>query len=445
MTLPLIAVCLVLADCSGSTSTSTGPTTAFAVMRFVTTGPTAGSLDTTFAGGRGVALTGIDPGLFAFALAAAVQPFDNNILAGGSSGLAGQGVIALVRYDQSGALDPSFGSGGIVRTTLTGVAATASAIAVQSDHKILVAALTFTASSSTTGIALLRYNADGTLDKAGFGAPNGFVTATIGSGLAGDTCALALQGDGKIVVAGASQSGDIVLYRYDGTGALDTLNFGNTGTTPGTGGKSIKNIGAAATSPAVALQSTGKIVVVTGTSDNVVLRFNTNGTLDTTFGATQTVPGIVVTDVGGVDFANAVAVQSDDSIVVAGHANVNFSTDASDISLVRYTVDGTLDTTFGTANSGIVTTDLNGKFDNAFSVALETPAATSTNILVSGNTGSGGFSQAVVLRYDSTGALDTMFNSTGFSIAPPVGPSTIASGNAVVLQSTLGIIVAGYD
>ena len=104
---------------------------------------------------------------------------------------------------------------------------------------------------------------------------------------------------------------------------------------------------------------------------------------------------------------------------------------------------GALDTTFGTA--GIVTTDLNGQFDNAFSVALQTPAATPTNILVSGNTGSNGFSRAVVLRYTSTGALDTTFNSNGFSIAPLVGPSNIGSGNAVVLQSTPGIVVAGYD
>jgi uncharacterized delta-60 repeat protein len=150
------------------------------------------------------------------------------------------------------------------------------------------------------------------------------------------------------------------------------------------------------------------------------------------------------------NFANAVAVQSDDKIVVAGHANVNINAGTSDISLVRYNADGTLDTSFVGPNNnpnppGIVTTDLNGRFDNAFSVALQTPAATPTNILVSGNTGSGGLSQAVVLRYTSTGALDTTFNSNGFSISPLVGPGNIGSGNAVVLQSTLGIVVAGYD
>jgi uncharacterized delta-60 repeat protein len=442
MTMPLIAACLVLADCSSNTTSSPGPTTAFAVMRFVTSGPTAGSLDTTFAGGRGIAITDIDPGLFDFALAAAVQTADNKILVGGSSGLAGQGVVALVRYNADGSLDTAFGSGGMVRTTLPGVAATASAIAVQPvDGKILVAALTITASGAT-GIALLRYNPTGTLDTTGFGVGNGYVSATIGSGVAGDTCALALQGDGKIVVAGASQSGDVVLYRYNTDGTLDTAGFG----TAGTSGSTITSLGTstAAMSPGIALQSTGKIVLVSGTNvDQVVLRYNTDGTLDTTFGPLGA-NGVVVTNAGGIDFANAVAVQADGGIVVVGHANVDINAGTSDISLVRYDANGTLDPTFG-ANNGIVTTDLNGRFDNAFSVALDTPLAVPTNILVSGNTGSGGFSQAVVLRYTSTGALDTTFNTTGYNIMPVVGPSNIASGNAVVLQSALGIIVAGYD
>ncbi len=434
MTLPLIAACVVLADCTNNTTTSPGPTTAFALMRFTP----AGAFDPTFAGG-GITTTDIDPGLFDFAIAAAVQTADNNILAGGSSGLAGSGLVALVRYSSTGMLDGTFGSGGIVRTTLPNVAATASAIAVQPGGKILVAALTFAA--GTTSIALLRYNANGTLDTTGFGSPNGYVTAAIGSGVAGDTCALALQADGKIVVAGASQSGNVVLYRYDTLGVLDP-NFG----TNGTGGSSTTNLGTggAAVSPGIALQSTGKIILVSGTNDQVVLRYNTDGTLDTSFGPAPAT-GIVTTDInnGNINFANAVAVQFDDKIVVAGHANVTGNT--SDISLVRYNADGTLDTTTFGNGTGIVTTDLFGQFDNAFSVALQTPLAVPTNILVSGNTGSNGFSQALVLRYDSTGAPDTTFNSTGFIVAPLVGPSNIASGNAVVLQTTGGIIVAGYD
>jgi uncharacterized delta-60 repeat protein len=448
MTLPLIAACLVLADCSSNNSSSTGPTTAFAVMRLTTAD---GSPDTSFGGGRGIVTTDLDPGLFDFALAAAVQPLDNKILVGGSSGLAGSGVIALVRYNVDGSLDTTFNGTGVVRTTLAGVAAGASAIAVQPNGQILVAALTFTASNNTTGIALLRYNTNGSLDTAGFGAGNGFVTATIGQGLATDTCALALQGDGRIVVAGATQTGDIVLYRYNANGTLDTAGFG-VGT-----GKTTTNLGAgtAAMSPALALQSTGQIIVVSGTSlDQVVLRYGADGVLDTTFGGAP--GGIVTTDIGGsTNFANAVAVQSignvanKDKIIVAGHANVNFNADASDISLVRYNADGTLDTTFGAGGTGIVTTNF-GAFDNVFSVALQDQSPADPKILLSGNSGSGGISQMAVLRYNYDGTPDTTFGPVhdGVVIVALIGPSNIASGNAVVLQPVgtgVGIIVAGYD
>ena len=429
MTVPLIAACLVLADCSGNTTTSAGPTTAFSVMRFTT----AGALDTSFAGGTGVATTAITPGLFDFALAAAVQT-DTKILVGGSSGLAGSGVIGLVRYNAVGSLDTGFGTGGIVRTTVPSVsAASASAIAVQPDGKIVVAALTFTASTNATGIALIRYNTSGALDTTFGPAATGIVTAAIGPGLATDTVALALQGT-NIIVAGASTDGNLVLYRYDTTGNLDTT-FG--GTNSGTTVTALPG----AVSPAIAFQSNGQIIVVSGTNgDQAVLRYSANGALDTTFGTN----GIVTTNAGGTDFANAVAVQSDDKIVVTGHANV--SGDTSDISLVRYNADGTLDKTAFGSGTGIVTTDIGGRFDNAFSVALQSPAAATTGILVSGNTGSGGFSQALVLRYNTDGTPDTTFGPpNGFVVPPLFGPSNIASGNAVVLQSTLGIIVAGYD
>jgi uncharacterized delta-60 repeat protein len=166
MTLPLIAACLALADCSNNTTNTTpAPTTAFAVMRFTTT---TGVLDTTFAGG-GIAITHIDLALFDFAVAIAVQPGDNKILAAGSSGLAGQGVIALVRYNPDGTLDTTgfgtTGTGGVVRTPTPAswTSASASAIAVQPNNQIVVAALAFNASTGTTGIVLLRYNATGTI------------------------------------------------------------------------------------------------------------------------------------------------------------------------------------------------------------------------------------------------------------------------------------------
>jgi len=442
--LPLVAAGLLVVACNSTTTNNPGPATAFAVLRLKTSD---GTLDTTFGpGGAGFVTTSISTTLFDFALALAIQPADNKIIAGGSDGLGGQGVLALVRYNQDGTLDTAgfgtAGTGGIVTTPTPGwTGATASAIAVQpADNKIVVAALLVNGSAGTTGIALYRYNTDGTLDTS-FGTGGLAPVQAIGKGAAGDTCAMVLQGT-AIVVAGASSDGNLVLWRFDATGALDA--------TFGTGGKTTTPIGPQATSPALAFQSAtapvpNAIIVVTGNgTDQVVLRYTANGAQDATFGGAPS--GIVVTPTStitsGVGFANAVAVQSDDKIVVAGHANVNFTLNTSDISLIRYNADGTLDTTLGT--NGIVTDDLGG-FDNVFSVALQTPAATNTAILVAGNTGSGGFTQTAVVRYNTNGSRDSTFGTGGVVVAPLFGPSNIASGNAVVLQSTLGIVVAGYD
>jgi uncharacterized delta-60 repeat protein len=437
--LPLVAAGLLVVACNSTTTNNPGPASAFLTLRLNANG----TADTTFGpGGTGFVTTGIGTSVFDFALTAAVQPADNKIVAAGSHGLAGQGVIALIRYSQSGVADAGFGTGGIVTTpTPPGwTSASATAIAVQpADGKIVVAAVLFNGTTGVTGIAVLRYGTDGTLD-ASFGTAGLAPIQSIGKGIAGDTCAMALQGT-NIVVAGASSDGNLVLYRFDATGALDG--------TFGTSGKTTTSIGAQGSSPGLGFQSSGNIIVVSGNgADHVMARYSASGALDTTFNPTGTQPGVVVTDAGGVDFANAVAVQSDDKIVVAGHANVNFTLDTSDISLIRYNADGTLDSTFvgpaGNPTPGIVTTDLGG-FDNAFSVALQSPAAANTAIWVAGNTGTGGFSRTAVLRYNTDGTLDTSFgNGGGIVIVPVFGPSTVASGN-VVIQTPLGVVVAGYD
>jgi len=461
MTVPIVAVCFLLADCTASTTTTPGPTTAFAVTRFTD----AGALDTTFAG-RGVAITDINPGLFDFAVAIAVQP-DNKIIAAGSSGFAGAGIIALVRHNADGTLDTGFGTSGIVTTpTPTGwTSASATTVAVQpADSKIVVAAVVFNGPSGSTtgstGIVLLRYNTDGKLDTGfGTGASGLATPLPIGSGFPGDTCGLVLQPDGKPVVVGASSDGKIVLARYTIAGILDTT-FGDTSsgitTTPLNTLAGDSDIGL---SPSIGLQSGGQIIVasVAGKSfgppaNHVVLRYGTTGALDTTFGAAA--GGIVITDVAGggnVDFPNALAVQSNDKIVVAGHANVDVNTGASDISLVRYNADGSLDTSFvglaGNPTPGIVTTNLGG-FDGVFSIALQVQPANEPKILVSGNVSSGAFPKLAVLRYNPDGTPDTTFDANGVATAPLVGPSNISSGNAVALQAVgvgFRIVVAGYD
>lgn len=449
MRIALPILCLGLVQCTGSTTTTSGPPTAFTAVRLTASGPA----DNTF-GGTGIVVTPTNVALNNFALAVAIQP-DNKIVAVGSNGLAGQGQIALVRYnDADGSLDKTgFGTGGtgVVLTTLA-LPALASAVAVQPDSKIVVAALVFNPATSATSIAVLRYNTDGSQDT-GFGTSNGVTAFTpIGPGLASDTCAMFLQG-ANIVVGGAAQDGTLVLARYTSTGAVDT-SFGTLGTT--TTALAAPTSDPKHNSPAMAVQSDGRIIVVTRNSDDqAVLRFSADGAPDATFGGATN--GIVITDIGNsVNYANAVAIQdasgapgNTDKIVVAGHTNLTQNT--SDISLVRYTKDGVLDTSgvagtgFGT--TGIVTTDIFGQFDNALAVLLQDFTGEEPRILVSGNTGFGSSTQTIILRYKADGTADTTFGSAmaGQVFVPVVGPSTIASGNALAIQPGRGIVVTGYD
>ena len=447
---PLVLSCIGLADCSRNNGTTTLslPPTAIAVKRYTE----GGTFDTGFSGGA--VATKIDPSEFEYALAVALQPTGNKIIAAGRSVVAGKSVIALVRYNADGSLDSapgSFGSGGIVRTAVAPINAVGTAVVVQGDGKILVAGSTFDASTGTAGIVLARYNADGTLDTAGFAGGQGFASAAIGPGTSVDNASLALQGNGSIVVAAATRDGNFVLIRYDSTGALDTANFGTTGT----GGIVTTQVGASAVGPAIALQSGGKIVAAGGAGssagaplDAVLVRYNIDGTLDLSFGGAGT--GMVFTDTApsSSNFANAVAVQTPgDKIVVAGHAFVDFAADTSDIILLRYNADGTLDSApgnFGT--NGVVVINL-GAFDNAFSVALQPTVSDPNvaNIVVSGNTGSGIAISSAVLRFTPVGAPDPTFGTGGIVTTSPTGPSTAASANAVLVQPDRSIVVVGYD
>jgi uncharacterized delta-60 repeat protein len=449
----LLILCLGLVQCTASTTTSPGVPTAFATVRLLLTG----SGDATFGTG-GIVTTAVDPTLNGFATALAIQP-DSKIVVAGSNGLAGQGQIALVRYNSDGSLDKTtFGTSSLVPGTVNtslGSPASASAIAIDpsSGNKIVVGALLFSTAAGgavSTSMTVLRYsNIDGSLDQT-FNT-TGIATATpVGAGLVDDSCAILLQ-SGKVVVAAATQDGKLVLARYTSAGALDTT-FGTSVTTPGT---TVTPLTPPAsnpthTSPAMAAQSDGRIIVVTRSGDDqAVLRYSVDGVQDTGFGS---VPGgIVVTPVGsGVNYANAVAIQATgvgvstslDKIFVAGHANVSETT--SDISVVRYNADGTIDTTFG--SGGIVTTDIFFQFDNAFGIALQDVSPAEPKIVVVGNTGIGGFSQTAVLRYTSLGAPDISFgaSASGLVLVPVVGPSSFASGNAIAIQAG-AIVVTGFD
>jgi uncharacterized delta-60 repeat protein len=183
-----------------------GSRVAFAVVRYNANG----TLDASFGSG-GKVTTPIGP-TSAYAYALALQGDGKIVLAGRSS----DGSIVsftLVRYEANGTLDASFGQGGKVTTPTRSVNDSLSALAVQRDGKLVAAGST--SNGLTDFFALLRYSADGTLDRS-FGK-GGKVATPIGTGDA-QASALVLGKDGKLVVAGFSVSGstvDFALARYN--------------------------------------------------------------------------------------------------------------------------------------------------------------------------------------------------------------------------------------
>ncbi len=289
-----------------------GATSDFALARYNSNG----TLDTTF----GTAATGkvtTDFGGVDQPRAVAIQP-DGKIVVGGAAGAPN--LFALARYNPDGSLDPSFGSGGKVTTSFAerGGQVGVNAVAIQPDGKIVAAGFAGT-SGSDRDHALARYNPDGTLDPT-FGTGGKVITSFNGFD---EAAAMALQADGKIVTAGfsgpASGSFDFALARLNPDGSLDP--------TFGTGGKVIIDFGGPGEEQgrSVAVQPDGKIVVagisiVGGTFDFALARLNPDGSLDPTFGT----GGKVTTDFGSSDGGSSVAIQPDGKIVVAGFSNVPF-------------------------------------------------------------------------------------------------------------------------
>jgi len=311
----------------------------------------------------------------------------------------------------AGDLDPTFGIGGKLTTDLKRSTDLANAVAVQADGKLVVVGETYQHNdSSTEDFAVARYKTDGTLDTT-FGQ-RGRVRTDFPT-LAAIPSAVVIQADGKIVVAGGAFplftfAGNFEVVRYNPNGSLDT-SFGS-------GGIVTTFFAEGSYAFAVALQSDGKIIAA-GThfvdfnpgdmsdTDFALARYNPDGSLDTTFGN----GGLVTTDFFGTeDDVFSVLIQPDGKIVGVGSAND--PADFYDFAAVRYLSNGALDTTFGAG--GKVTTDFGRRgFDQALSGALQ----------ADGKIVAAGFATSVdgirenfaVARYTSGGVLDTTFNNRG--------------------------------
>jgi len=339
-----------------------------------------------------------------------------------------------------GDLDPTFGVGGKVMTDFNHSTDWANAVAIQPDGKFVVVGTTYKQNDfSDEDFAVARYNTDGTLDSS-FGS--GGKVHTDFPGLTAVPSSVLLQPDAKILVVGGAYPlftflGNIEMVRYNSNGNLDR-SFGDNGIVT-----TVLDAGSYAN--AVVQQSDGKIIVA-GTlfvdvvigdqsdTDFVLVRYNRNGSLDTTFGN----GGVVSTDFfGKEDDAFSVLLQPDGKIVAVGSANDPAS--YYDFAAVRYLNNGTIDETFG--NSGTVTTDFGDQnFDRARSAVL----LPNGKIIAAGFAISqgGGVQNFAVARYTKDGVLDNGFSNDGKQQI--TFDNCCQSVNKVLLQPDGKIITVGY-
>jgi uncharacterized delta-60 repeat protein len=330
----------------------------------------------------------------------------------------------------AGFLDPSFdGDGRVVRTD-----GNAAAMVVQADGKILTAGAA--RAGTSFDFLLSRHNADGSPDTT-FG--QGGSARTDFDGRSDVAHAVALQSDGRIVVAGSSGR-ELAVARYLPDGTLDTSFDGDgvattaffTGTRTG------------AVAFDVAVQPDGKIVAVgsatsaPGEAVSALARFNPDGSLDETFDD----DGRVTTGFG-LTTAYAVALGPGGTIVVGGTADTNLG----DGALARYNPDGSLDPQFGpfpTSGSdvppaGVVrgvfgATDL---YDEIRDVAVDAGGS----IFAAGTVEGRGMA---VARVSSNGASQQTFETPEFPSGPGGGASFPSAGTAIVVRPGESVLVAGY-
>jgi uncharacterized delta-60 repeat protein len=349
-----------------------------------------------------------------FANAVAVQPDGRIVAVGAAAGPSDTGEFAVARYEAGGSLDPTFSGDGMLTTPIAGGGDEARSVAIQSNGRIVVAG-----TDSRQRFAVARYRPNGTLDPT-FGV-NGIVRTdlTPRDDIGYD---LVIQPDGKIVVVGVagqpSPSFAVVRYRRDGT--LDP--------TFGEGGKVLtKYEGGVAR--AVALQPNGRLVVAGYNGYGLAIaRYRADGSLDPTFSGDGTI-GHVVNPI----FALDVALQPDGKIVAAGDFDI------FRFGVARFTSDGRLDRTF--SRNGIVSTVV-GRGEQAVSGLV---VERSGKIVAAGSAGpheAGDMTvwRMVVTRYRSDGTLDPTWGGDG-RVRTDFPGGGWARG--AVLQADGKIVVAG--
>lgn len=436
---------------------------------------------------------------------------NNKIVAGGYflNSAGDRTNFALARYNTNGTLDTTFNAHGpqpgVVITPVGNGDSAINWLVIDNNNKIVVAGFsqilnTNANVSGETFFTVARYNPDGLLDSTfnAHGPLPGVVTTSI-NGVFDEANSVVIDNNNKIVVTGSSNNGIQVVFatiRYNPNGSRDTT-FGTNGIvltnvstlvnnaipagsvnnnlnfSEGVSGLDFSSTTDVAN--AVTIDNNNKIVVAGYAYDGritdiAVVRYNPNGTLDTSFNSGGLVPGIVLTNVENNAVANDVKIDNNNKIVVGGFSNqlklsnavnnqVNSNINNNNFTLVRYNPNGSLDTTFNPAPTAVIRSPIPGVVITLAGVnnnQINSLLIDSNNkIVASGFANNNNNNQFATARYNNNGTLDTTFNPNGtvpgivitdiFSGVLLTGQPTDSQSNFVVLDNNNKLVEAGYS
>jgi uncharacterized delta-60 repeat protein len=380
-----------------------------------------GDLDPLWSG-DGVVTIGTTDTVY-LGLGIAVQCDGKVVVAGVAEAGVEGGELAVVRFNADGSLDSSFATNGLFTIALGFYGDSAWDVAIQEDGKIVVAGSSLTAIEGAHFL-VLRLTGSGILDSTFSG--DGLQVFNFDA--PSRARALAVQDDGRIVVVGdTSTNSAMAVARLTSTGELDS-------TFSGDGKATIDFALGEDEGWDVAIQENGRILVagtaaVNGGSVFAVVRLLSNGALDTSFGPSGS--GATTIDFGAVSEGHAIILQRDGKIVVAGSTDT-----ATSVAIARLTVGGLLDPSF--SGDGRVTRDFNWGPDEGWDVAMQGDG----RIIVAGSAYVDGLYYVALLRFTPDGAPDSSFGGYGYSL---VSFGFDAFGRAVAVQPhDRKIVAAGF-
>lgn len=370
----------------------------------------------------------------------AVADTDGNAAPGGAVGTFNVALSAPV----PGGLDPTFGGGtGVVTFDPPGPPVKTTDVIAEPDGGSTAVAFTV-ATPGSADVTLFRVTFGGALDPAFGGSGNGLVSLDIGAD--DRPTSLVRLADGKLLVAGTTSTydgagvetdADFFVARFNADGTLDTT-FG------ATGGFTVADFGPASFDRAndQVVAPDGRIYLFgqsTGSDPNgdfAFARFDASGAFDPSFG----VGGRVVTDLGGADVANAVTIDASGRFVAAGSTSSGFT---GSFAVVRYNADGSIDNSFGPTGNGRNFVDFRPGFDEAQGIVRQDDGRlVAGGLATTGDPDDPGFdSDFAVARFDADGNLDAGFGSGGMVLTDFAGQ--LASINKLIFQPGNKIIAAG--